>query len=38
VSCWLDGREIVDDPTDSGAARVLDLRHEALPGVSVPIE
>jgi pimeloyl-ACP methyl ester carboxylesterase len=27
VSCWLDGRPIVDDPASRGVARVLDLRH-----------
>lgn len=28
VSCWLDGREIVDDPTQPGHARELRIRRE----------
>ncbi|WP_435737923.1 alpha/beta hydrolase [Cellulosimicrobium sp. PMB13] len=28
VSCWLDGREIVDDPDSPGTARVLHIRRD----------
>jgi pimeloyl-ACP methyl ester carboxylesterase len=27
ISCWLDGRKITDDPDESGAARVLEIRR-----------
>jgi hypothetical protein len=27
IGCWLDGREITDDPDQPGVARVLEIRH-----------
>jgi len=27
IACWLDGREITDDPDQPGVARVLQIRR-----------